>query len=176
VTTPGITLRIGRAADAAAVSQLVLASFDAAVANDWSEAARAVFHTEMAPEPMAEAIDDAAFALVAEAGGELVGVLVMGTPTLMTMLFVRPDRLRTGIGRTLWNEAQRWLLAQHADASTIELNASLCAVPFYRAMGFYPISPAYQNEGACAVRMACWLPSFYLIQHGMVLRSGQIDG
>jgi GNAT superfamily N-acetyltransferase len=165
-TPPTITLRTCQPDDAAAVSQLVLASFDAAVANDWSPAACEVFHGEMAMEPMTVVLEEAVFALVAEADGELVGVLVMGEPAQMTMLFVRPDRLRTGIGRALWAEAQRWLDAQRPSLATIELNASLFAVPFYRAMGFYPISPIYENEGACAVRMACWLPSLYLIQCG----------
>ncbi len=148
--------------DAEAMSQLILAGFDAQVASTWSAAACAVFHAEMAAEPMQTMIAQASYTLLAEEAGRIVGVLLMRAPNLLGMLFVLPEKQRQGVGRTLWGAVRHWVETSHSEVRTIELNASIGAVDFYRKIGFWPISAPYEVEGARAVRMACWLPALRL--------------
>ena len=50
------------------------------------------------------------------------------------------------------------------------LNATPYAIPFYKSVGFAPISSEFERDGQRAVRMACWLPARAL---GAELGEGQ---
>lgn len=71
--------------------------------------------------------------LVAEKDGEVVGVL-RGRREKLQSLFVRGDCHRQGIGRRLVERFEQSCVAQGAER--IGLNATLYAVPFYKAVGF----------------------------------------
>ena len=70
---------------------------------------------------------------VAEADGEVVGVL-RGRTGRLASLFVRGDHQRQGIGRRLVERFERESLRQ--GVAVIRVAATLCAVPFYLAMGY----------------------------------------
>jgi len=153
------TLREASQADADAVSKLIHASFSVLAAADWSESARATFLAESAPPALAAAIASSALSLVAISDARPVGVLLMPSPRLLALLFVYPSCLRHGIARKLWEEARSTIEANHPEAQTVELNATPNSVPFYRAIGFAPISTEFEFRGCRATRMACWLPA-----------------
>jgi putative acetyltransferase len=75
----------------------------------------------------------AAMVLVAEADGEIVGVL-RGRPGRLQSLFVRGDHHRRGVGRALVECFEQACLEQ--GASEIRVAATLYAVPFYQEMGY----------------------------------------
>jgi GNAT superfamily N-acetyltransferase len=71
--------------------------------------------------------------LVAEDGGEIVGVL-RGRKGRLASLFVRGDRHRQGIGRRLVERFERVSLER--DVTVIRVASTLYGVPFYLAMGY----------------------------------------
>lgn len=60
--------------------------------------------------------------------------------------------------RQRWEQARAAVEARAPDVRTVELTATPLARPAYRALGFYPISEAFERRGSVATRMACWLP------------------
>lgn len=71
--------------------------------------------------------------LVAEDGGEIVGVL-RGRAERLGSLFVRGDRHRGGVGRALVERFEK--LAWHQGGRRIHVAATPYAVPFYLAVGY----------------------------------------
>ena len=71
--------------------------------------------------------------LVAEDGGEIVGVL-RGRAERLGSLFVRGDRHRGGIGRALVERFEQ--LARGQGGRRIYVSATPYAVPFYLAVGY----------------------------------------
>jgi len=153
-----ITVRPASAADAHGASALIHESFTTLAAADWEAGACATFLAESLPEPLAQKLEKASYASAGFEREQMVGFLLMPTPSLLGMLFVRPADLRRGIARLLWNHARRDVEARHPDVRTIELNSTPCALAFYRSIGFMPISREFVREGCRATRMAIWLP------------------
>ena len=87
------------------------------------------------PAHQAELVDiiSSATVLVAEADGEIVGVL-RGRPERLASLFVRGDWQRRGIGRALVERFEALSRAQ--GVTVIRVEASLYGEPFYRALGY----------------------------------------
>lgn len=144
--------------DASAISELVQAGFRQHVAPDWEPAARQSFLGDTTADKLAERIAEAAFVLVYQHEGRIVGVISLPRPTLVQLFFVAPSHLRQGIGRALWEAARSHLEERYPEITTVELNASPYAVLAYRALGFFPLSEPFRRRGAVATRMACWLP------------------
>lgn len=145
--------------EAVAASAVVQTSFIKVAAADWEPNAQKWFLAQSSPELLAEKIKVSAFASGAFAAGQMVGFLLMPTPTLLGMLFVHPQWLRQGIATRLWEDARSHIESSLPKVKTIELNASPCSVTFYRSVGFVPISAEFKREGCRATRMACWLPA-----------------
>ncbi|MGD8823043.1 MAG: GNAT family N-acetyltransferase [Anaerolineales bacterium] len=70
---------------------------------------------------------------VAEAAGEIVGVL-RGSPGRLSSLFVSGERHRQGIGRQLMQTFEDYCRAQ--GAAKITMASTLYAVPFYQSLGY----------------------------------------
>ena len=75
----------------------------------------------------------AAMVFVAEADGEIVGVL-RGRSDRLQSLFVRGDHHRQGIGRRLVERFEAECIRQ--GATVLRVAATLYAVPFYQALGY----------------------------------------
>lgn len=160
------TIRPAQPMEAEGVSAVVQRSFAALVAPDWEPTAIKRFLAETTGDCIGKLIETAAFHAVAEAQGRLVGFILLPNPSLIGLLFVSPDHLRTGIAKGLWQSARRHIETEFKAVKTIELNSTPYAVGAYRALGFYPISEPFRRRGCVATRMACWLP-------GEALRSGE---
>ena len=85
---------------------------------------------------------------------QMVGLVMLDTPESLSLLFVRPDSIRRGIGRKLWDSARAHVENAHPDVDTIELNATPVSVQFYLAVGFTPMSAEFVRAGCRATRMA----------------------
>jgi GNAT superfamily N-acetyltransferase len=151
-------IRRAAPADASAISTLVQAGFMAHIAPDWEALAVQSFLAETSAEKLAPTISEASFVAVYEEDGQIRGVISLPRPSLLQLLFVAPEHLRRGIGRSLWEDARAHVEEKHPEIKTIELNSSPFAVPAYKALGFFPISQPFRRKGAVATRMACWLP------------------
>lgn len=154
-----LNTRIVTEAEAAAASAVVHASFIELAAADWDPQAQQVFLAESSPEALAGKLDVAAYAAGTFAAEQMVGFLLMPTPALLGMMFVDPRWLRQGIAQALWEKARAHVESVFPAVKTVELNTTPYALPFYRSIGFVPISAEFTREGCRATRMACWLPA-----------------
>lgn len=128
-------------ADANAVGQLIADTYSSFNLTFVPQAERARFLGPFAyayspdtarQEAIAQVIQ-ADIVLVADDSGAIVGVL-RGRSDKLQSLFIRGDRQRQGIGRRLveaFEEESRTL-----GATTIRVQATLYATPFYLAMGY----------------------------------------
>ena len=86
---------------------------------------------------------------VAEQNGVVVGFAVLlepsGTACELDGLFVEPDRMRTGVGRRLIDDAK--LIARERGAKRIEVVANPQAIAFYDAVGFRATGQAQTRFG-----------------------------
>jgi len=151
-------IRTAKTTDAVAIAALVQESFNQFVAPEWEPQARDVFMSQSSAERFTVLIPEAAFASVAESSDELVGVILLPTPSLLGFLFVRANWHRRGVASQLWEAARAHVEARHPEVKTVELNSSPYAVAAYQALGFYPISQPFRRGGCLATRMACRLP------------------
>jgi ribosomal protein S18 acetylase RimI-like enzyme len=78
--------------------------------------------------------------------GVILGFLVMKRFHHLSMLFVRPDVQRQGIGRRLWEHGMQTAIVRHNDGESsscrtatiiITVNSSPTAVTFYQSLGFH---------------------------------------
>ena len=153
------TIRTVTEAESVAASAVVQASFTQLAAADWEPRAQQVFLAASSPEAMAEKLKVAACARAAFVGEQMVGFLLMPSPTVLGMLFVHPQWLRQGIAGALWQSARSYIEATYPDAQTVELNATPYAIDFYLSVGFVPLSREFKRDGCRVTRMACWLPA-----------------
>ena len=80
--------------------------------------------------------------LVAESGGQIVGVIVMRNRSHLYHLFVSAPYHRHGIAKSLWARAQR-----DPGTSTYTVNSSLFAVPVYERLGFTASGSLQSKDG-----------------------------
>lgn len=93
-----------------------------------------------------EMLDEDSFKVwVCHAEGELAGMLALRESEHISLLFVRGDFHRQGIGRMLYAEAMNYALA--AGTGFITVNASDYGLPFYKAMGFYETDMQLVTDG-----------------------------
>lgn len=136
-----VTIRPYQESDAAAVGILIADTFGEFNLGYASEEERAhllgpFLHARSPHADHRAAITNAihaAVVLVAEADGQIVGVL-RGRPDKLQSLFVAGAFHRQGIGRRLVDAFEQACARQGAGA--IKLMATLYAVPFYEAVGY----------------------------------------
>lgn len=157
--SPIVVHRLATPEDAVAIAALIAQSFLALAAADWDPDARERFLGEAATERLRERIPMAAYAGCATADGELAGFILLPKPSHVGLCFVHPSALNLGVGRGLWERARAALATNFPEVTTVELNATSYSVPFYRKLGFVPISGPFTLRGCRATRMACWLPA-----------------
>ena len=119
---------------------------------------------QRSPYPDLDGLDQAAWHLLLQAEGSLVGYLrlipVSGPPSLVITGRVAVSRsLRgRGLGRRLVEEALVFCRDRFAPQQ-IALGAQLQLVPFYESFGFVLISEPYEDFGVAHVKMELRLHS-----------------
>lgn len=87
---------------------------------------------------------------VADDGGTLAGFIAMRHRSHLFHLFVAEAYQGQGLARRLWDTAR----AASGHAGDFTVNASTCALPVYRALGFTPTAPLQCVKGITFTPMA----------------------
>ncbi len=134
--------------DVQEVSQIVVAAFSDAVASGLSQEGIATFMSLSAPEAFAKRMTGENCMFVYEDKGEIMGVIEFKEGRHVAMLFVAPDRQRSGIGRKLVRVA-----LFHRRVPSVTVSASLSSVPAYENYGFEVAGPEEERQGLRYVPM-----------------------
>ena len=142
-----IQIRSARLSEANSIIAMVLRSFDAFVAPDYSNEGIDCFHHEVTAESLENAINDDEIVLVALADADLVGVIKVRDETHISMLFVERLYQTRGIGRELITRAVVEIQSRTPHATVITVNSSPFAVLVYHHMGFEAAGPETETDG-----------------------------
>lgn len=137
-----------------AVCALVERSFRQFVAPDFPPEGVEEFLEFAAPAALVERLQDDARVLVAEADGEIVGVIELKGCEHLTLLFVDAEAHGRGLGRRLVERGLELCRRGDPEAERVTVNASRYAVPVYRRLGFEPIGPERTENGITFLPMA----------------------
>jgi ribosomal protein S18 acetylase RimI-like enzyme len=141
-------IRPMRAAELNDVATLATRVFDESIAPTYSAEGIASYRDYATAVAFASRVHDHRL-LVAERGGELVGMLELRGPAHVSMLFVSSREQRRGIGRMLLAAAEAM-----SDAEIITLNATPNAVPAYVRLGFNATGEEQERSGIRFVPMS----------------------
>lgn len=146
-------VRPATAADAGAISALILGLANVFLAPPPDRVAAAAFLATITPEAMATRLADGAFRYhVAEANGAVVGAVGVRDDSHLYHLFVASEAQGQGLGARLWRAAFADAVARGASGA-FTVNASLNALAVYRHLGFVEAAPAVYTEGLAFVPM-----------------------
>jgi len=95
---------------------------------------------------------------VAESEHLLLGFIAFRDETHLFNLFVSPGHQRQGVARKLWQFALP-LTTGSTTGRTVTVNASLNAVPAYRALGFTPAGEVTRHHGIAFLPMRWQTPN-----------------
>lgn len=146
---PDLTLRPATPADAPAIAALIGDLAHYFVADPAATSVQPFLGTFKAEAIAGLLGKPEFFALCAEAGGELQGVITLHRPAHVHHLFVRPTAHRRGIARQLWQAAQ----AELPEESIVTVNSSEYAAPVYQRLGFTPSAGVQERNGVRYVPM-----------------------
>jgi len=90
--------------------------------------------------------------LVAEAEGELTGVIALRDNSHIYHLFVAQSHQGKGLGRSLWLLVKQAAL-RTGNSGRFTVNSSLNAVAVYERFGFIPIGPKVEKHGVAFMPM-----------------------
>lgn len=152
-----LVLRQTLESDAEELSDLICNSFITLASSDWSSTAAEKLVADSSPEAVLTALKSSHFSEVALYDNQIVGMVLFSKPNVMKMLFVSPNMTRRGVGRHLWESARESIGKSEHAISTVELNSTTFAVPFYQSIGFISVSTKFEIDGAVMTRMVCWL-------------------
>jgi GNAT superfamily N-acetyltransferase len=91
------------------------------------------------------------FVLIAARTVGIAGFISLRDGTRISQFFVQPRHQGQGLGRRLWDEAQR--RAGISDSTEITVDSSRGAVAVYERFGFAAVGPAKQEGGVIFVPM-----------------------
>lgn len=118
--------------DTDAVSEVCMAAFTSSVADTVSEEGIATFSMIASPSAFLNRMGGGDYlTLVAEIDGVIEGVAALKEGHHLAMLFVRPERQKSGIGRQLLQS-----LMEHVTVDIMTVRASLSSIAAYQKYGF----------------------------------------
>lgn len=142
--------------DAQPLSALVQRALRPERLPGWSSEAVGALLSKSSAHLLREKIAAASFAHVAIADGAIVGFILCVQPRLLNLLVVDPAFQRAGIGTCLIERMLEHLASSAADLSIVEVNATEHSLPFYRRLGFYPLSEFIEFDGCRFMRLGYW--------------------
>ncbi|MDE2468897.1 MAG: GNAT family N-acetyltransferase [Bradyrhizobium sp.] len=122
----------------------------------WKLDAIASLLAKASPAAMGETIQGAAFAHLAADRDAIVGLILCRQLRFLNLLVVEPTLQRRGIGSQLLRCMLRHLPDAAPDLSVVEVNATEYSLPFYRGLGFYPLSEFVEFDGCRFARLGYW--------------------
>jgi N-acetylglutamate synthase-like GNAT family acetyltransferase len=145
-------IRPAREQDAVAISALILGLAHVVTGSTSPDAAPAYFK-DMGVQPTRDRIAGGQFGYwVAEAQGEMVGVVAMRDMTHLFNLFIDARWQGCGLGRRLWETAKAHAIAWGGPA-VFTVNASPNAATIYRRWGFADTAPLMERGGIAFIPM-----------------------
>lgn len=130
-----------RAGEERAVIEMVLSSFETAIAPLYSTRGVAEFKKYASLKEMAFRSRCAHFVCVARQDGDPVGMIEIRGHRHISMFFVKSACQQMGIGRQLLSCALNRCMQKNPEMAAITVNASPNAVPAYQHLGFTPNPP-----------------------------------
>ncbi|MFP3980396.1 MAG: GNAT family N-acetyltransferase [Desulfobacterales bacterium] len=130
-----------RAGEERAVIEMVLSSFEAAIAPLYSSRGVAEFKKYASLKEMAFRSARAHFVYVARQDRDPVGMIEIRDHRHISMFFVKSACQQMGIGRKLLACALNRCMEKNPALAAVTVNASPNAVPAYRHLGFNPNPP-----------------------------------
>jgi GNAT superfamily N-acetyltransferase len=144
--TPPFQLRVGTPDDAPAMAALI-ASFQAELTDDPRGAGAEDFLASVSEAAERDYLASPRYRyLVAERDGALLGFIALRELGHVFHLFVARPCQGQGVARALWQQARAQALAA-ADLPRFTVNASLRALPVYRAFGFQAVGGVQSAHG-----------------------------
>ncbi|MBS3732523.1 MAG: GNAT family N-acetyltransferase [Desulfobacterales bacterium] len=130
-----------RTGEERAVIEMVLSSFEAAIAPLYSSQGVAEFKKYASLKEIAFRSRCAHFVCVARQNREPVGMIEIRDHRHISMFFVKSAYQHKGIGRKLLACALNRCIQKNPELAAVTVNASPNAVPAYRHLGFIPNPP-----------------------------------
>lgn len=145
-----VSFREMRAGDADAVVELVTRTFSKFIAPGYSAEGVQHFLSGMNPERLLQLAQEGDLFLVAEAEGEIVGVIsikILDRRNHIRLLFVDAEHHLRGIARQLLRKALEIRRGCDPAISEITVNSSPYAVSIYEKLGFQKLGPEQIKNG-----------------------------
>ncbi|MDA8163458.1 MAG: GNAT family N-acetyltransferase [Desulfobacteraceae bacterium] len=158
MTTRTLHYRLMADADCNRAASLVARVFHECIAPLYDAEGVASFESYIRPAEFGKRLRRAHFALLAERGGDLVGLIEVKEHRRITLLFVAVEHQRQGIGRELVRLAARSCSVRRPELPVLAVSASPNAVGAYEKMGFASAGPELRIEGIRFVPMLSPLP------------------
>lgn len=131
-----VMIRRATPADASAIFSVHIAAIRGISGGHYSEAQINGWCGDRGPENYLRPIAEQ-FTVVAEVFGEIAGFAQLSIPdATIEAVYVHPQHAKQGIGMRLLTALET--AARSADLPLLRLQASLNAVPFYKAAGYVP--------------------------------------
>jgi ribosomal protein S18 acetylase RimI-like enzyme len=170
-----VVYRAVRPGEETAVSNLVARSFNEFIAPDFSGEGIDEFFKYANPRSLAKRSEDSHFVLVAEADGEIAGMIEVREMRHISMLFVDKAHHRKGIGKGLFRLALERIMSANPPPGSVTVHSSRFAVPFYENLGFTKTSEEKIIYGVVHIPMALALPEGRILRREHSTRQ-EIDG
>ena len=149
-----VSYRAMRAGEAAAVSELILASFSEFIGPEYTDEGIAEFRKFVAPDALVARSSDNHFVRVADAGGALVGMIEIRENNHVALLFVDKGYQRHGVATGLLRVALADARAVAPDTARVTVNSSRYGVAAYEKLGFRQTGPERTVNGIAFIPMA----------------------
>jgi len=150
-------VRPANVSDAECIASLIARVAGRFILPEFSQQGRERFLTDHRPEPIRQRMESGFEYHVAEAAGEIVGVVGVRDGSHLYHLFVAEEHQGRGLGRTLWEHAKAQCLRRGRPAA-FTVNSSRGAVPVYERFGFKVAVPEQEIDGVRFVPMRLELP------------------
>ena len=149
----GIAYRFMQPDDAAVVSDLLMRTFMAFVAPDYSAQGVQTFSAFVQPRVLRDRLTQGALVLLATAGASIVGMIEMDQCNHVTLLFVVGAYQRRGISRELLRRALDLCRQRQPNLTQVTVNSSPYAVEVYKRLGFTETDSAQERDGILFIPM-----------------------
>lgn len=153
MTNTDLWFRLMQSGEETRVSDLVFRVFDEFVAPDFPPEGVEEFLRYIQPDVLRQRSATNHFALLAELGDEVVGVIELRDCEHISLYFVDRAHMGRGIGNELWRRALAICRRERPDLAEISVNSSLYAVPIYERLGFRQTKPEQMVNGIRFVPM-----------------------
>ena len=131
-----ILYRLLKLGEEASVCNLVARSFNEFIAPGFSEEGVEEFFKYANSRALRKRAESGYFAMVAESGGQLAGMIEMRGNNHISMLYVDKAFHRKGVAKELVRRALEEISSNSGSPKDITVNSSRYAAPFYESLGF----------------------------------------